>query len=164
MTQWDFLWKTMHDLMPLNSIGSAIVSIIAIAFVIAAVWQKSGIPGKPLTKIARAFGKSINEDLERKVDDLGKKVDRIQEEQGAMKAEEEKKEALAARTRILRFNDELLNGIKHTEKMFDEALDDCTRYNRYCEDHPKFSNDRTHEAEKNIKRVYHELMEEHGFL
>ena len=58
-------------------------------------------------------------------------------------SEEEKeqlKEALATRRRILRFNDELLQKIKHSKEMFDDTLKDITDYDNYCRTHPDFKN------------------------
>ena len=54
-----------------------------------------------------------------RMDELEKKIDQMKI------SEEEKdqlKEALAARRRILRFNDELLLKIKHSKEMFDDIL------------------------------------------
>lgn len=161
MTQWDLIYKAAHEMMPFNTIFPAIV--IA-AIIILVLWERSKLPGKPLTKLARAFGRSINGDIIEDIGEVKIKLKAIEDKQNELEQKSDEKDALQARARILRFNDEIQNKIRHSEKMFDEALDDCTRYNHYCSLHPDFSNDRTHEAEANIKRVYRECLEQHDFL
>ena len=68
------------------------------------------------------------------------------------------------RTRILRFNDEVIRGMHHTEEHFDDVLDDITEYNRYCEEHKDFKNEKAVMAISNIQRVYKICMEEDSFL
>ncbi len=161
MTQWDLIYKAAHELMPFNSIFPAILIAVIVILVL---WERSKLPGKPLTKLARAFGRSINGDIIEDMKEVKTELKNIKDKQNELEKKSDEKDALQARTRILRFNDELSNKIRHSEKMFDEALDDCTQYNHYCSLHPNFSNDRTHEAEANIKRVYHECLEQHDFL
>ena len=53
---------------------------------------------------------------------------------------------------------------RHTKEEFDEILYSVTYYERYCEDHPKYENNRAVLAIENIKRVYKECMETNDFL
>lgn len=76
----------------------------------------------------------------------------------------EEREAVLARTHILRFNDELYNGIKHSKEYFDQQLEDCDKYDQYCEKHPDFKNSRTVMATQNIKDTYNRLLDGHKFL
>ena len=78
-------------------------------------------------------------------------------------AKEEKKAAEDARRRILRFNDELLNGVRHSQEYFNEILNDVDTYEKYCEDHPKFPNSRTVFAVQNIRDCYAKCLKEHDF-
>jgi hypothetical protein len=75
------------------------------------------------------FGKGL--------EDLNAKVDRNQ--------------AILARTHILRFADDLRNGIHHSEEYFRQQMLDCDTYDAYCRDHPNFSNGLTVIASKYIK-------------
>ena len=68
------------------------------------------------------------------------------------------------RTKILRFNNELLRDIDHTKEEFIEALADIDEYESYCKGHPAYKNNRAVHAIGNIKRVYDERMEKHDFL
>lgn len=75
------------------------------------------------------FGKGL--------EDLNAKVDRNQ--------------AILARTHILRFADDLRNGVHHSEEYFRQQMLDCDTYDAYCRDHPNFSNGLTVIASKYIK-------------
>lgn len=68
------------------------------------------------------------------------------------------------RYRILRFNDEVKQGIRHTEEHFNQILEDITKYNRYCGDHKDFPNDKAVLAIKNIRDTYDKRLEENDFL
>lgn len=98
------------------------------------------------------------------IGDLDSKMDKIALKVESLENKVEENEAILARTHILRFNDELYNGIKHTQEYFTQQLEDCDRYDKYCEDHPEFKNSRTVIATQNIKDTYETLMKEHKFL
>lgn len=68
------------------------------------------------------------------------------------------------RTRILRFNDELIRGIHHTKEHFGDVLDDITEYGVYCGEHKEFKNEKAVEAIANIKRVYRNCEKDNSFL
>lgn len=70
--------------------------------------------------------------------------------------------ATLARTHILRFDDELINGIHHSKEYFMQTLMDVDTYERYCVEHPAYSNNTCRLAIEHIKHVYSELQEK-GF-
>ena len=76
----------------------------------------------------------------------------------------DEREAVLARTHILRFNDELYNGVLHSREYFDQTLEDIDTYEEFCEKNPEFKNSRTTMAVKNIKETYQQLHTEHKFL
>lgn len=76
----------------------------------------------------------------------------------------EERDAINLRTRILRFNDELLHDVRHTKEHFDQILLDITAYNQYCTDHEDFKNEMAVAACNNIKDTYMICMENHSFL
>lgn len=80
---------------------------------------------------------------------------------GVMIAENE---ATTCRYRILRFNDEILHDQKHTKEHFDQILDDVTRYEKFCTEHPEYENNKAVLAIENIKRVYKKCSDENTFL
>lgn len=72
--------------------------------------------------------------------------------------------ATTCRYRILRFNDEILHDQRHTKEHFDQILDDVTRYEKFCKDHPEYENNKAILAIENIKRVYKKCTDEGTFL
>lgn len=79
------------------------------------------------------------------IEDLSDKVDRNQ--------------AILARTHILRFDDELINGIDHSKEYFSQQLQDIDTYEAYCKLHPDFKNNYAVIASEHIKKVYAELLD-----
>ena len=73
-------------------------------------------------------------------------------------------EATTCRYRILRFNDEILHEEKHSKEHFDQILEDISRYERFCNTHPEYENNKAVLAIKNIKRVYQTCSENNSFL
>lgn len=73
-------------------------------------------------------------------------------------------EATTCRYRILRFNDEVLHDQKHTKEHFDQILDDITRYEQFCDEHPEYENNKAVLAIENIKRIYQKCSDENTFL
>lgn len=72
----------------------------------------------------------------------------------------EEYKATLARTHILRFADDLRNGVHHSEEYFKQQLQDCDTYDRYCSDHPNFCNGLTIIASEYIKETFEKLYKE----
>ena len=119
--------------------------------------QIAPIKVNPWSWCGKALRKVIIGDIDRKLDVITAKVDKLERtvDEG---------DAILARTHILRFNDELYNGIKHSKEYFDQQLEDIDRYDHYCEQHPEFKNSRTVMASDNIRETYNRLLKEHKFL
>lgn len=79
------------------------------------------------------------------IEDLSDKVDRNQ--------------AILARTHILRFDDELINGIDHSKEYFSQQLQDIDTYEAYCQLHPEFKNSYAVLAADHIRETYKKLLE-----
>ena len=90
--------------------------------------------------------KDKTKELEIKIDQLRETID--------------ENAAILARTHILRFSDELRNGVEHSNEYFRQQLDDCDTYNRYCKTHPEFKNSYTETADQYIKETYNRLVKE----
>ena len=71
-------------------------------------------------------------------------------------------QAILARTHILRFDDELLNDIKHSKEYFSQQLQDIDTYEAYCQIHPNFKNSYATAAINHIRKTYDELLEKHN--
>lgn len=80
--------------------------------------------------------------------------------------QDEERDALSARQRILIFNDDLLyhDDILHTKERFDNVLNDIDMYEKYCNSHKNFSNNQAVMAIQNIKDVYKYCVKNHRFL
>lgn len=78
--------------------------------------------------------------------------------------EREMDSTMNRRSRILRFNDELLRGDRHSKSMFDSILMDCTKYEKYCAKHDDFQNGVATESIANIRRCYRKCEEDSDFL
>ena len=72
--------------------------------------------------------------------------------------------ATNARTRILRFDDELINGVHHSREYFQQTLEEIDTYELYCEKHPNYKNSACTLAIEHIKDVYTKLLDERAFI
>lgn len=68
------------------------------------------------------------------------------------------------RTRILRFDDELISHVRHRKDMFDAIMVDCDTYERYCKDHNTYINSIAEDSISHIREVYHKCKERGDFL
>ena len=135
-----------------------LIRYIALAVAgVAAFVEKTSKTVKPLTKLARAIGRAINGDLIDKVEGLEEKIEKMDQDDKLQRAKD-------ARTRVLRFGDELIHDVRHTKEHFDDVLRDITEYEKYCDEHPKFENDQMHITAEHIKETYHKCLKEHSFL
>ena len=66
--------------------------------------------------------------------------------------------------RILHFNNELLRPINHTKEELVEVLAKIDDYERCCEEHSEYPNNRAVLAIENIREVYKERMKKRDFL
>lgn len=87
-------------------------------------------------------------ELEKKQDMTNDKIDRNQ--------------AILARTHILRFADDIRNGINHSDEYFRQQMLDCDTYDTYCREHPDFSNGLTIIASETIRSEYRKLFMKGG--
>ena len=118
--------------------------------------------------IGRTIGRSINREAMQQADSFSKSInsrmDNLSQKVEDLEKAEELERVRFARQRILRFNDEILCGQRHSKEHFDEILDDITLYEHYCNDHEDYENNKAVLAIKTIKRVYDQCMVTHDFL
>lgn len=119
--------------------------------------QIAPIKVDPWTAIFRAIGRAFNAEMLKELRDVRSKLDEH------IKADDERN-ADEHRTRILRFNNELIREIPHTKEEFVDVLADIDYYEAYCRDHPNYKNNRAVHAIANIGRCYDERLEKHDFL
>ena len=100
-------------------------------------------------KIEERFD-AIDKKIDEKFEATDKKIDSVAEAV-------DENAAVLARTHILRFSDEIKNGVVHSSEYWRQQLDDCDTYQRFCETHPNFKNSYTEHADKHIKDTYDKL-------
>ena len=87
-------------------------------------------------------------EVKKSINKLGERIDENQ--------------AILARTHILRFDDELLNDIKHSKEYFSQTLQDIDVYEVFCMDHPNFKNSYATAAINHIRSTYDDLLKKHN--
>lgn len=111
----------------------------------------------PISAIGKALGKAINGDVMEKLEETRQILDTHIKTDDARNAD-------MHRSKILRFNNELLRNIPHTKEEFVDALYEIDCYEEYCREHPDYKNNRAVHAIANISRVYDERLAKKDFL
>lgn len=128
-----------------------------LAVVLPTVVQIAPIKFNPWTRLASALGRAINREILTEVKEMHQSLEQHI-------AQDDQRDADRKRMRVLRFNDELIHGVRHTQEHFNEILDDITAYERYCENHPNYQNNKAVMAIENVKRTYQRCEDERNFL
>ena len=113
--------------------------------------QIAPIKVNPWSWLAKAIGNAMG------ISAIEKKLD-------AHIDKDDRRDADRHRMEILRFNNELLRSIDHTKEEFIEALAEIDAYERFCDDHPDYPNNRAVLAIENIRENYKERLKKHDFL
>ena len=113
--------------------------------------QVAPVKINPWSWLAKAIGKAMG------IEAIEKKLD-------AHIDMDDRRTADGHRARILHFNNELLRNIDHTKEEFIEALTEIDAYEKYCDKHPEYPNNRAVLAIENIREVYKERLKKHDFL
>ena len=82
----------------------------------------------------------------------------IQEKLAALDSRNELQDARTSRTRILRFDDEIVEGRKHSREYFLQILDDVEIYEKWAAANPQVKNGYAKAAAKHIKETYEDLL------
>lgn len=146
------------DLKTILAEGSGIVVILMTLI------QFSPIKINPWSVIVRAIGKAFNGAVIDTINQLGERMDKFDVELKNLKSFADEREAVACRTRILRFGDECLHDPKHSKEHFDQILRDIDAYEIYCKAHEEFENNQAVMTIELIKRTYQERLIRHDFL
>lgn len=128
-----------------------------ILLILMTIVQISPIKINPWSALANAIGRAFNADVL-------KELDGVKRDLAAHVKVDDERNADEHRARILRFNNELLRDIPHTKEEFIDVLADIDFYERYCETHKDYKNNRAVHAIANISRVYDERLQKHDFL
>lgn len=132
--------------------------------VLLTVIQITPIKVNPWSALAKCLGKAINADVLQKLQEVEDAQKETRKRLDAHIEVDNERNADGHRLRILQFSNELLRDIPHTQEEFIEALAEIDFYEDYCDDHPKYENNRAVHAIAHIKRVYNERLDKHDFL
>ena len=91
------------------------------------------------------------------IKDLEKKIDKNEKKN-------DERFAKQARTKILRFDDELRMHMKHSKEYFDNIIEDIDEYEAYCIANPNFKNRKAESAINHIMTAYNKCHEQNDFL
>ena len=97
-------------------------------------------------------------------DSIGDKIDKLTALVQEVSDRVDTSSATNARTRVLRFDDELINGVHHSREYFQQTLEEIDTYETYCQKHPEFKNNACVLAIEHIRRVYSHLQDSNGFI
>lgn len=90
-------------------------------------------------------------------------MDKISDQLEKLNKKVDENAAVLARTHILRFSDEIQNGVIHSHEYFRQQMSDCDTYDKFCAQNPGFQNSYTVFAEQHIKDTYRHLLEKGEF-
>jgi hypothetical protein len=110
--------------------------------VILSIIQVAPVKINPWSWLMRIIGKALTADV----------LDKLEENK-----------ADTARYRILRFEDEIRHGSKHTEEHFNQILLDIDQYEKYCAKHKDYPNNRAVSSIAKIKKTYEKCKDENLF-
>lgn len=105
--------------------------------------------------------KELSESVDKKLSDLSEEMKSSDEK---LRQESMKTVADTRRVRILRGSDEIKLKMRHSEEWFDQMNEDITEYEKYCESHPGYKNNKAVHAIANINSVYEKALKENDFL
>lgn len=98
-----------------------------------------------------------NSEIVKRLDALDGKLVKHIEDDAACRADE-------ARSRILRFGDEVRQGVLHTAEHWADILRDVDRYEDYCSGHPLYENNRAANTIQHLNCVYAGHLKKNDFL
>jgi len=141
-----------------------LTAILLAAMAAPGFWELLKYSIQKITEIFTDRKKVTIEEISDKLDAQGKKLNSLEQSVMEKNAEDNEKEAKAARRRILRADDEIRVGVKHSKDFFDDVLRDIDYYEEYCATHPHFKNRCAESAIRNVSVCYDKCKSENSFL
>lgn len=151
----------MHILLTIKDYASDILAVLAMFSIVIEI---APIKINPWSFLANKLGRAFNKEVLNEITTLKNRVDALDERVQQSESIQNERDAKSARTKILRFGDEIRVGTRHSKESFDEILSDITEYESYCSTHKDFKNNRTKSTEKVILEVYEHCLRTDSFL
>lgn len=136
----------LQDLLGNHEYVKTIVGILIFIFFASIKFTKKEI------NLWMVFGRAINGELFKKIDEVEKKLDNHILDSNFQ-------EVRNRRQRILRFDDYIRNGSKPSFEYANEMMDEVDKYKKYCIENPNYPNSKAEAAIENIIEYYNELKE-----
>ena len=146
------------------TIGQILGGITGIVVLLSVCIEITPIKINPISNFLAWFGRKMNRDLMTGIKTLDSRVSTLEENVGTIKKEDDERDAVLCRVRILRFGDEIRRNIKHSQDSFDQVLADMDDYEQYCHFHKDFKNNKTVVTQAKIREEYARCIEENDFL
>ena len=148
-----------------NALGDVgLGNLAVIVFLLFSLIQIAPIKVDPWSHLIRWIGKIMNKDVMDEIKSIKEDLANVHDEIDKSKKESDKREADAARNRILRFDDELRRKVDHSEEFFNQILEDINAYLHYCDEHKDYKNSRADGAIEHIKDTYNLCKEKNSFI
>lgn len=96
--------------------------------------------------LLKGIGDAINGSLKTQIADLSKQIMAVDKLLNDHIKNQEEAETTACRRRILRFGDEVMMGVRHSQEHWDNIMEDVDNYYVYCETHPEYHNSKAKRA------------------
>lgn len=125
--------------------------------------EVSPLKWNPWSAIGKIVNSAVLDELKKIKTEHTTAMRDVNEKMTELAARLDESEAKAARMRIQRFADEMYGEIRHSKEHFDLVLMDITAYNRYCDEHPGFINEKTKVAQDVITETYERCLKERTF-
>lgn len=146
------------------ALGEIVTRVAGLVAVLSLFIQISPIKLNPWSWLFEQIIRPINKDVLDKICAVENGVKSLEVELNDVRNRMDERAARDARTKILRFGDEILHGTRHSKEHFDETLLSITEYTNYCAEHPEFKNHMTETTTRIIVNQYEKCMREHSFL
>lgn len=125
--------------------------------------QIAPIKWNPWDQVLNFIGTKLNSGVIKKVNDLEKKIDTVEENLAAHITESEVRDLRDTRRSILEFCNSCMNDQRHTREQFEFVMAQCDDYEKYIEEN-KIKNGVISSAIKEIRRLYDRCLEKNDFL
>ena len=146
------------------TIGQLIGGLAGIVAALSVFIEFTPIKINPISALFKWIGTKMNQELIERFTEFEDAVDELTDKYEKIEKENEKREAISCRVRILRFSDELRRGVEHSQESFEQTFDDIDYYEKYTKAHPLFINNKTVLATERIKAAYQNCMDKNNFL
>lgn len=144
--------------------AEAFGGIAGIIVVLSIFIEITPIKLNPVSSFLSWVGKRANRELSDRFDKLDNRLITLETRFGLMESERSEHNAINSRIRILQFGDEIRRGMKHSEENFNQILSDIDEYERYCDTHKEFKNNKTVQTKEKILETYSKCVDENDFL